>query len=571
MALWDGPHFVGWANYPMDLNTGHGFIYQLQSGVPTMVHQETIANHQITFVDGLYWATDSKMYVIGGDRDNNSLNKETAGTVWTWDGSTLVVDQTFSAAIPAFNDNFTIFCIKEFNGALYICVNESPGGSFSGGRVYRKSSPAGAWTEVHSFIVPGDGPPWLLHEELGELFVMYNNEGSPNPAAWRSPTGDPGSWVPVAGPPPSLYSGTYIFFDGTWWITGEDRPGFPFGSHKYFWANTLAGPWNGPTALISLFLLSGEMSTVGGQRYWSKFNDANIYKWVLGSWVSYRAEAGVMQASLYGPRNNAGLWDGDEYFCLNISGDASYGKNLDSAVSFGDPWFDVSSFVPTPTTPPTWDIVDIEVVDWGTGPFCDETAVGDVVVHGGFYLEIDGSSGLDNPSYYELEFGGACPALPDDWDMQIEFTATKLPKLQDFDGTRSVIWLHNTTTERKVGFYFSEQGIAVLGLDTYVTLLENSRGYVTEGDQVLLKVTGLGSDVDNQRAYISVIAAGGIFRRGFMSYNKVGAVDKLHIEATGSPERPSVLNVSSIKIKTHLFVQGDLNSIESTKPEAAIV
>jgi hypothetical protein len=574
MGLYDGPLLVGYSQDPADPSTQPGEIHQLLSGVPTLVHSEANTNLYLKFLDGYYWSTDGKVYIVGSSYD--TLNNYTHGVVWTWDGTSLAVEHTFPAALN--KDNFAATCITEFNGALYLGMFNTPAGTPLGGRVFRKTTPAGAWAEVHNYLAASQGPVFL-QESQGQLFVAYASVGIAVPSSfYSSPSGDPASWVGEpwigVGPTPSP---RHIFWDGIQWVYGEvDNFGFP--PSLYTWtAPALGGPWAGPTIFFGATLIGKPYPGLAGD-WFIVFTGSNVYKWspVL-QWQIYRTEAFSMQADILSAPSDGGVWAGNVYAPLrspktNGGGHNSYAKDLDAAVFLPDQdWSTPCSFVSTPVGPPTWDIVDIEPADWGAGPFCDETVVGDVVVHVGSHLEIDGSSGLADPSYYELEFGGACPALSADWDMQIEFTAMKLPKLQDFDGTRAVIWLHNTTTGRKVGFYFSEQGIAVLGLDTYATLLEGSQGYVQEGEQVLLKVTGLGSDIDNQRAYISVITAGGIFRRGFMSYNKVGAVDKLHIEATGSPERPSALDVYSIKVKTHSFVQGDSDSIDSTKPEALIV
>lgn len=572
MALSDGPLIVGYKTIPADPNTTPGIICQLQSGGPTIIHEESAANHKIEFIDGHYWSADGKVYLVGSDYD--SPPQLGNGRVWTWDGTSLAIDRSFPAAV--LQDDFLVSCITEFNGALYIGVHNIVAGTPTGGRVYRQTAPGTGWVEVFNFLFGTIEGPVFLKEVQGQLFVCLDTQNVVGAFSFAySPTGDPGSWVlgPWVGGG-IAYGPRSVFWDGVQWVyTCVDQTGFPLLSVAWFTAPVLGGPWAGPTVIIGTGD-TGKIFTDGADWYTTMNNQPHTFKWdrEAGSWSSWRAEPVAVNASPTLRANDGALHDGSVYLPLNLLGDAFYGKDLDPPVALPNTTvFVPNSFISTPTAPPVWDVVDIEPADWGAGPFCDETTSGSVTVHAGSALEIRGNLGLDTPSYYELQFGPTCPDLPDDWDIQVELELTSLPSLKDDDGDRLFIWVHDSDLSRKTRIGLSRQGISIYKMDAYSDLVEGSSIALENGATVTLKLTGRGSDSPFYRSYLSVQGQGVAYKHGFASYYKTGPTSTLRIEAVGSPSLPSIVKVLSIKGRTHSFALDDPLSIDCIKPEAVIV
>lgn len=576
MGLSDGPLIVGYEQIPPAAEK-LGKVYQIQSGVVVDLHSEFLASHQISFIEACYWATDGKVYIVGSDKD--LLANYTHGVVWTWDGTSLTQVHVFPATVA--KDDYTVTCIAEFGGALYVGAKEYPGATASGGRVWRLTTPGGAWTEVHNFLAPSEGPVFLK-ELQGQLFVVYSKRttGPPVPASfYYSSTGDLGSWV--AGPwvngGVSTVSPRHIFWDGSQWVYEELASGFPASLNRYT-ASALGGPWSGPTIWFGVNFLGRPYQGPGGDWFLvlPSFAGSLVTKWnpAASSWDTYRSEAFAFNCSAFSAPSIGGAYGGSVYVPIyspktNGGGHSCFAKDTDPAVLLPDPdWAVPCAFVPTPVGPSAWDVLEIEPSDWGSGPFCDETVSGNVVVTPGSDIEIIGDQGLDTPSYYELQLGPTCPDLPDDWDAQFELEIVSLPRLKDDDGTRITIWVHDVDLGRKTMIGLSKQGVSVYKMDEYSDSLSGSEIALDDGDAVTLKLTGLGSD-PLHRSYLAVEGSL-VYRRGFENFYKTGATNTIRIEAVGSPEIPASVKVKAIRVRTHAFSSTDPLSINNIRPKAVI-
>jgi len=572
MALSDGPLIVGYKTIPGDMSTTPGVICQLQTGGPAIVHEETTPSHRIGFIDGHYWSADGKVYLVGSEYD--SMPQLGNGKIWTWDGTSLVVDHTFPAAV--LKDNFFVSCITEFGGSLYVGVHNIVAGSPTGGRVYRQTSPGAGWVEVFSFLAGTIEGPVYLEEVQGQLFVCLDTRNVAGPFSFAySPTGDPGSWVLGPWIGAASYGPRSIFWDGAQWVYTCVLQSGPFGSVNVFVAPALGGPWVGPTAYPGT-QETGQTFTDGTDWYITMNNQASTFKWDGANWSTWRAEPGALGASPSSGANDGALYDGSVYLPLLFPGNSYYGKDLDPPVLLPTPAvFIPNSFVPTPTAPPTWDVLDVEPADWSGAPFCDSSVEG-TVVYGADSMTVRGDLGLDTPSRYTLLFGGCRPALPADWDMQIELEFVRLPNLHNLKGERVLVIGVGAVGDRVVGLSISQQGLAYLSgyeendTNTYGGKLPGSGLYVEEGDSVVLKLTGLGSDPQG-RSYMSIQTPQGLYRRGFRSFGPPGgpSSDYMLIEAVGKAGDPIEVKVKGWHIRTHAFDPTDTNSMDNTKPQAA--
>ena len=574
MALWDGPLFIGPNSLPLDANTSAADIYQIQSGGAVQVHSEVQANHRIGFLDGHYWAADGKVYIVGGYQ--LPLSGWSDGAIWTWDGNTLTLDHVIPGAAP--NDNFVVTTIEEFNGALYVGQWNILGGVPTGGFVLRKSAPGAPWTQVQSFIGPGGGPVYLKASG-GQLVVVYDSIGAPLPASfYSSPTGDPASWIPEPwfNPAPNAEP-RLTFYNGVEWVHCFAVPGFPATFETWF-APALGGPWAGPTVFIFKSDCGRAYKGPANNWYVALNNDPTVYVYAgAGAWVPFRVEAFPIGAAIVTAPCDGGAHESSVYIPMYSAGIMSYAIDAAPSIPFPDPvFFNPAAFISTPTTPPVWDVLDIEPADWAGAPLCDQAATG-TVTYGATYLSVVGDLGVDTRSRYELYFGGCRPGIPDDWDMQIDMELTSIPRLHSFNEDRILVLVGESNTNRMAGITISQQGIGFLegyqdgGTDTYGRLDTGAAPFIKEGDSVTLKITGLGTDAQD-RAYLSLQTPQGIYRAGFELFEPPVAVSTefCAVEAAGKGGDPVEVRVGGWRMRTHSYDPADAASIDNTKPQAVI-
>lgn len=559
MGLQDGPLIVGW-----DFAANTGDIWQIVDDVTSKVHTETpLGGHAIRFFDGVYWPEDGDVYIVGQDAETINGQK-IHGKIWRWDGTTLTVDRTFEAL--GAGDRYHVTTIVVFGDDLYAGVANMLGGTPTGFKVYRKTATK-TWTPVLASTSTSFEGVRVVREDNSQLLVLpAKKQGSgTNPA------------------------GYYYSSDGTDWSTGDAvdgdlDPAFLFWdsvNSKWRWcgagaldmdeytASALDGAWAFQSQIFAE-VGAGEIGSADGVWYTQFAGITESSKWNGAAWSKWFDLTGTptmgYNVARATPRFTLGHWYTPTAE-IN-AGQGSWYKDT-TRYLYGTAWTVGSGLVPT-ELPDTWDTLQIEPYKWGLGPFCDETESGTTVFPGS-YLEIDGTQGLSTPSYYDLQFGSTCSAVPTDWDMQIDVELTKLPALHDVNGARLVFWVYNPTTERKAAIALSKQGIAVYGLDTYAELVPNSNIF-SEGDTVRIKLTVLSSDTDHQRAYLSLVKDGATLRVGFASYEKAdGATGRIHIEAVGAPETPVQVNLEAVRLRDHAFDPGtDPDSIDDTKPVAGI-
>lgn len=561
MGLHDGPLIVGW-----DFVAGTGDIWQIVSDVTSKVHTETpIGGHTIKFFDGVYWPEDGLVYIVG--QDAQTINgQQIHGKIWTWNGTTLTVDRTFEATGSS---RFHATTIVVFGGDLYVGIANMPDGNAAGFKVFRKTATKD-WTQVFASTSSSFEGIRVLREDNSQLLALpAKKSGSgANPAGYYY-SSDGTSWNAGDAVDGDL-DPTFLFWDSgnSKWRWGGDS-GPPATIHQYT-ASTLDGAWVNTNEDLGEEVGAGEIGIGDGVWYTQLAATSASSKWDGSTWSTWFDLLGVVtigyNVARATPRYTLGSW-----YTPVVDFNAAQGSYYKDTTRYlyGGSWSAGSAVIPT-ELPDTWDIVQIEPRKWGSGPFCDETESGTTVFDGS-HLEIDGTQGLSTPSYYDLQFGSTCSAVPTDWDMQIEVELTKLPALHDVNGARLVFWAYNPATERKVAVALSKQGIAVYGLDTYAELIPNSAIFA-EGDTVTLKLTVLSSDTDHQRAYLSLIKDGAALRVGFGSYEKAdGATGRIHVEAVGTPETPVQVNLAAVRLRDHDFDPGtDPDSIDDTKPVAGI-
>jgi hypothetical protein len=567
MALTDGPLIVGY-----DFSSGAGEIWQIQAGGITKIKTLPQAGAiQYRFYDGVYWPEDDAVYIVGESRQ--TINGQIIdGKIWRFDGTDLTEDYPGSAQFG--DDNYAITTITLFNNELYAGGKYVDSGSTKGAYVYNKATTSGSWTTAYSLSSTAVEGVRVLREDNGFLLLIpkvpYGNSA---PAGYYYTT-DGASWS-QGSDINSSYDPCIMFWDSVsskWRWGGHDGD---LGAIQEYTTSTSDLSQNPSWGYDNQFAAEPNAGEIGktSTPQWQTLVDFGtaVRQWTGSKWEDRFSIVGAASVGYDSARAAIREYLGTWYVATmeQAASNAYYYKD-GTSYTFGVATTAASAVVPI-TIPDTWDILQIEPYKWGVvGPFCDETESG-TTVYLGSHLEIDGTQGLGVPSYYDLQFGSTCSAVPTDWDMQLDVELTKLPALHDVNGARLVFWAYNPTTERKAAIALSKQGIAVYGLDTYAELVPNSNIFA-EGDTVRIKLTVLSSDTDHQRAYLSVVRDGATLRVGFPSYeNADGATGRIHVEAVGTPETPVQVNLEAVRLRDHAFDPGtDADSIDDTKPVAGI-
>lgn len=579
MGLGDGPLFVG-----TNLGQGDGEIYQLQTGGLVSVHLESPGApfDSITFSDGVLWSADGNVYLVGNHYD--SAFGGWHGKIWKWDGTTLTLDQTFTIP-PAFGADYGCPTITEYKGALYVARHNNPGGlivSPPGSVVYKKTTPDGAWNLVLDLSTTNANGAKCLRVDNGYLLCI--EEGAPGSPFFNkiyyTTVGDLGTWsFDTPGKPG--WDPSYLFWDSV-------NSVWQYGEYDLFSASTdrysvpaLGGGWVGPANVLE-GPTAGEVGDKSASSLWDLIhnNDPTGLEWNGVAW-SPPLWLTLSSAAIIAIDNSRGTireWGGDFYTLMQRSDffqTEYYKDSVAGAIPFPDPLFQGSAFIPVTVGPPVWDVIDIQPSDWSSAPFCDQDVEG-TVTYGSDYMEIQGDLGFDTPSKYVLLFGGCRPAVPIDWDMQIDIELIKLPKLHNLNEARLLVIGAGESGDRLVGVSLSLQGIAHLSgyeeneTNTYGELVPDSDVYLRDGDTITLKLTGLGSDPQG-RAYIAIETPLGVYRKGFESFGSPGgpSSDFVLVEAVGKGGDPVIARLKGWRIRDHAFSADDSASIENTKPVAA--